>query len=69
VVDDVYDQILLLDVIQLHGNGLDDVAHDEARLIGKPFSSEKGRIVLGQYFSEDNLDYYLDKMRNRLVQL
>lgn len=69
MVNDVYDQILFLYVVKLNGDGLDDVAHDETGLIGKPFDREEGRIVLSQHFSEDDLDYYFDEMRNRLVQL
>ena len=69
MMNDVYDQILFLDVIQLDRNGFDDVAHDETRLICKPFSREKGRIMFCQHFSEDDLDYYFDEMRNRLIQL
>lgn len=67
-MDDVYYQVLLLDVIQLYGNSFDNVTHDKAGLIGKPFAREEGRVVLGEDFGEDDFYYNLDEMRNRLVQ-
>jgi hypothetical protein len=69
VVDDIDDQVLLLDVVQLHRNGLDDAAHGQTGLVRKPLAREEDGVVLAQHLREDYLDYYRDEVRNRLVQL
>lgn len=61
-MDDVEDKILLLDVAELDGDGLDDVAHCDAGLVVEPFEKEEGGVVLFEHLVEDDLDDDVDEV-------
>lgn len=68
VVDDIDDEILLFYVVELHRDGLDDVAHDGAGLVVEPLESEEGGVVFFEFLGEDDLNDDVDEVRDGLVE-